>query len=106
MAGTCLPSLAEGRSEDCPTVLRVHARELGTQQQNLARVVHPQQQDHHRTGGAVAGRHAALAEIEADQLLPDCEEHGGDKCTGGDITPAERHVRQNAVEQREERCRR
>jgi hypothetical protein len=73
-------------------------------QQNLARVVDPQQEDHHRTGSAVAGRHAALAEIQADQLLTDYEEHGSDECTGRHITPAKVHVGQHAVEEGEQRC--
>jgi Las17-binding protein actin regulator len=41
--------------------------------------VHPQQEDHHRSGGALAGGHAALTEILADELLTDREEHGRHK---------------------------
>ena len=77
-----------------PRALGVDAGELGAEQQDLARVVHPQQQDHHRSGGAVAGGHAALAEIQADELLTDREEHRGHERAGRDIAPAQAHVGQ------------
>jgi hypothetical protein len=75
---------------------RVRASELGPEQQDLAGVVHPQQEDHHRSGGAVAGGHAALTEIQADELLTDREEHGRHKCTRRHIAPAQMHVQHEA----------
>jgi hypothetical protein len=41
----------------------------------------------------------ALAEIQADELLADREEHGGRERAGHDIAPAEMHVRQEAEQE-------
>src|SRR5439155_26883743 len=52
------------------------ASELGTQQHGGGGVVDPKQQHDHRSRGTITGCGAALAEVQADQLLADSEYAG------------------------------
>src|SRR4028118_1905114 len=51
--------------------------QLGAEEQDLRRVVGPEQDDHQRAGRAVDRGHAAVAQVEADQELADGEQQGG-----------------------------
>src|SRR4029079_18739551 len=48
---------------------RADVRELGAEQKDLGGVVHLQENDRQRAGGAESGSGAALPEVEADQIL-------------------------------------
>ena len=89
-----------------PCRWRVHPSELGTEQDDLAEEdTHSRRVITDQSRGAIAGRHATLAEIQANQLLTNGEEDRGDECAGRDVAPAEPHVWQEAVEEGEQRGR-
>ena len=52
---------------------RINFRELRTEKKDARRIVNPHEHDQHRAGRAEARCHAAGAEVEADQKLPEGE---------------------------------
>ena len=60
---------------------------LGTKQENLRRVVYPEQHDYQGAGSAIARCHGTAADVEADQRLPYAEQQGRDNCADHNIMP-------------------
>src|SRR5881394_1536481 len=60
-------------------LVRVDPGEFRAEEKDLRGVVDPQHEDDERPGRTEARRHAALAEVKADQQLAHREEDGGDR---------------------------
>ncbi len=75
--------------------------EFGAHQEDLRRVVDPDEDDDERPRCAVARGDAAFADVQADQELADGEEHGGDERAEQHVVPAHRHARHQLVDHRE-----
>ena len=61
--------------------------ELRTQKEHLRRVIDPYQQCDDRSGGAEAGGHTAVAQIEPDRILSKTEQSRRENGAGPDIAP-------------------
>src|SRR6185503_17204243 len=66
---------------------RVDLGELGTEEDDLGRVVNPEQDDDEGAGGAVDGCHRAAAQVETDERLADREQHRGHGRAGPHVPP-------------------
>ncbi len=67
------------RHEDCDSSLRSasqveHARHFGSEEQNLRRIVHPDEQHDERAGGTERGTDGGAAHVEADQRFAQQEQ--------------------------------
>src|SRR5690606_10296953 len=87
--------------DDLGALARLHAAtiaggvdlgELGPKEEDLRRVVDPDQQHHQRAGRAVGGAKALPPQIEAQQLLTDDKEQGRDKRAQPYIAPGDPHI--------------
>src|SRR3954454_4659972 len=61
------------------------AGELGAVQEDLRRVIHPQQRRQHRAGGAEAGGDGGAAQVDADGHLADGDHQRGGHRTDDDV---------------------
>jgi hypothetical protein len=67
---------------------------LGAHQDNLRRIVDPDQHHDNRRRGAVGGLQSLLADVKSDGGLSQFEKAGGDDRAEPDIVPVNRGVRQ------------
>src|SRR4029079_14012649 len=75
--------------------VRIHLGELGTQQEYLSRVIHPNQENYQCASCPVRRFDSRLAEIYADQKLSDREQQRRDESPHPHVTPQDgrsRHV--------------
>jgi hypothetical protein len=84
-----------------PLVPRVHLRELGPEEQDLRRVVDPQQDRRKRSGGAEHLRRAAL-DVEREGDLADLEQHGRQRRAEPHVPPLDLRVGQQPKDHREQ----
>ena len=82
--------------------LGVDPGELGAEEEDLRRVVDPDEDDDQRAGGAEARGDAALADVQADQELADREQQRGDDRAEPDVVPLHVHARHELVDHRED----
>ena len=64
------------------------------EKKDLGRVVDPYQDDDQRARGAVGGGHVAAADVKADQMLAEREQHGCDNCAKPNLSPFHRAIRE------------
>ena len=83
-------------------IFGVHARELGTQQDDLRGVVDPHEQHHDRPRRAVTRRNSRMPEIEPDQEFPDGEENRRHEGADPHVTPGQAHIGEQAIDQPEQ----
>src|SRR6266702_7063825 len=88
--------MAPGRVR--PVAIRECARELGPIEQYLSRVIHPDQDQDHRAGGAVSRSYSAVADVGANGELAGCEQQCGYERAYGDIPPRNLHAWQHLVD--------
>src|SRR5438552_13764970 len=81
---------------------RVHLGELGADEQDLRRVVDPQQQHYERRGGPVDRGATRPSEIEGDEGLPQREEERGHRRTEPHVPPVHGRVGQHLEDEGEE----
>src|SRR5205085_11005365 len=75
--------------------------ELRAEQENLDRIIDPQQQNDEAAGGAVARRDGAAAEVPADQALANGEQNRRHDGADNDVPPLQAPVGQHLVDGRE-----
>ena len=66
---------------------RVNTSELGAEQNDLRRIIHPEKQDHDGTGGPVGRRRSGVREIEADEGIAKHKQNGRDRRPDPHIPP-------------------
>ena len=81
---------------------RILARELGAQEEDLRRVIHPQQQGDQRAGGAEAVRGAAVADVQANAEFAEREHRSRAQGANGDVVPGQLDTRQQLVDHPEQ----
>ena len=80
----------------------IHPGELGTQQEDLRRVVHPHQHHHQRAGCPEAGADGRQPEVGAQQVPAHGKQPGRDQRAHPHIRPRDAHPRHQLVDQRED----
>ena len=75
---------------------------LRAQQQDLRRVVDPDQQHRQRAGGAEGGGHAGAPDVEGDEVFAQVKQHRGDQRAEPDVLPGNLGVGQPLEQQGEE----
>ena len=109
MGDALLPAIAlaerdgAARRDDALAVaIGVHLGELGSEEDDLGGVIHPQQDHHQRAGGAKLLGGAAIAQVQADGILAQAEQQGGDQRAQPDIPPADAGVGDILEDQRKQ----
>ena len=78
-----------------PKSIGIHLREFGSKQQDLGGVVHPDEHNHQRAGGAKATGDLAFPKIKTDGEFSDGEQERGDSRSHPDVRPSDVSFGQN-----------
>src|SRR5207253_4892958 len=98
---THTPFSSRASADQRPVLLGIDFRKFSPEEQNLSRVVHPDQDDHQRAGCAIRGCEVGLADVESNQQLSDFKKKCRQDCADPDISPRDGRVRQGFVDERE-----
>ena len=82
-------------------VFGVDPRECRAEQQDLRRIIDPQQDDHDRTGCTIDRCDACRCQTPADQVVAEQEQKAAGSRPDPNVAPGDLGVGQNAVDQRD-----